>query len=193
MKGIVLDVGGKKIDRRGTFIPPLDQVNSWKYLNPDDKTKPDYCCSAENIPLEDESVDTVIMTEVLEYLTKPEIVISEIYRVLCENGHLIISTPFLNPIHGDYWSDRARYTPVMLKEKLEGTGFKLKSLEPMGSVGSVLYDILRVAFGYADERGKFGICGRILPRMRFFFSWLDRKMGTQRKYINSGYFLVLSK
>ena len=66
MKGRVLDVGGKKIDRRGTFIPPFDQVNSWEYLNSDEKTKPDYCCSAENIPLEDASVDTVIMTEVLE-------------------------------------------------------------------------------------------------------------------------------
>ena len=193
MKGRVLDVGGKKIDRRGTFIPPFDQVNSWEYLNSDEKTKPDYCCSAENIPVEDASVDTVIMTEVLEYLTKPENVISEIYRVLRENGYLIISTPFLNPIHGDYWLDRARYTPIMLKEKLEEAGFKLKSLEPMGSVGSVLYDILRVAFGYADERGKFSIWRRILPRTKFLFSWLDRKMVTQREYINSGYFLVLSK
>ena len=61
MKGRVLDVGGNKTGRRGTFLPPLETVKSWEYLNSDEATKTDYCCSAEKIPLENESVNTVII------------------------------------------------------------------------------------------------------------------------------------
>ena len=193
MKGRVLDVGGKKIGRRGDFVPPLDQVESWKHLNTDEKSQPDYFCTAEDIPLKDASIDTVIMTEVLEYLPYPQKVFAEIYRVLADNGHAMVSVPLLNPIHGDNWADRVRYTPVMLKEMVEESGFTVKVLETMGSVGSVIYDILRAACGYADEPGTFRIWGRFLPRTRFFFSWLDGKMESQGKYINTGYFLVLSK
>ena len=193
MKGRVLDVGGKRFGRRGDFVPPLDQVESWKYLNSDEKSQPDYFCTAEDIPLEDASTDTVIMTEVLEYLPYPQKVFAEIYRVLVDKGHAIISVPLLNPIHGDHWADRVRYTPVILQEMVEESGFKIKVLETMGSVGAVIYDILRVAFDYADEPGTFRIMGRLLPRTRFFFSWLDVKMETHGKFINTGYFMVMTK
>ena len=66
MRGRVLDIGGRKIGKRGIFSPPLDRVDLWEYLNTDPLTKPDYCCNAEKIPLPDFSVDTVIMTELLE-------------------------------------------------------------------------------------------------------------------------------
>jgi SAM-dependent methyltransferase len=193
LKGKVLDLGGKKIGKRGTFVPPLDQVTNWEYLNTDNETKPDYCCTAEDIPLEDASIDIVIMTEMLEYLPDPDKVFFEVYRILSEDGHVLLSTPFLNPLHGDYWADRARYTPVMLKEMTEKAGFTLKYLEPMGSVGSVVYDILRISFGYADERNALRYLGAILPKFLFFFSWMDRKMVSQKKFINTGYFLVLKK
>jgi SAM-dependent methyltransferase len=193
MKGRVLDVGGKKIGRRGDFVPPLDQVESWKYLNTDEKSQPDYFCTAEDIPLEDASTDTVIMTEVLEYLPYPHNVFEEIHRVLTKNGHVILSTPFLNPVHGDHWVDRARYTPVMLKEMIEEAGFKLKSLEPMGSTGAVIFDTLRVSFGYASASGNKLFLNTILRIFRPFFKLIDYLTVGQKKYINTGYFMVLKK
>jgi SAM-dependent methyltransferase len=193
MKGRVLDVGGKKIGRRGDFVPPLDQVESWKYLNTDEKSQPDYFCTAEDIPLEDASTDTVIMTEVLEYLPYPQKVFAEIYRILTDNGHVILSTPFLNPVHGDHWVDRARYTPVMLKEMIEEAGFKLKSLEPMGSTGAVIFDTLRVSFGYASASGNKLFLNTILRIFRPFFKLIDYLTVGQKKYINTGYFMVLKK
>lgn len=193
MKGRVLDIGGKKINRRGSFINPVDNIESWEYLNIDETTNPDYCCSAEIIPIEDSSIDTVLMMEVLEYLPNPKKVLGESYRILSDNGCLLISVPFLHPVHGDYLVDRVRYTPVMLSELINESGFSIKIMEPMGSVGSVLYDILRISFGYADENRKRIVLSRLIPRMRFFFLWLDNRMKSQQKYINTGYFLVLNK
>ena len=191
--GRVLDIGGKKIGKRGNFSPPLDNVEIWEYLNTDPLTDPDYCCSSENIPLPDVSVDTVIMTELLEYLPDPKLVLAEIYRVIKDKGKVLISVPFLNPIHGDYWVDRHRYTPVALKEMALKEGFSINKLEPMGSVGAVLYDILRVAFGYADVEVKYRKCLQFLERSKNLFFYIDRTFDKQKNYINTGYFMVISK
>lgn len=193
MKGRVLDVGGKKIGKRGLFTPPLENVESWKYLNSDITTKPDYCCSAEEIFLGNDTIDTVIMTEVLEYFPDPRKVFHEIHKILSAKGHALISVPFLNPLHGDHWVDRARYTPVMLKEIIEPVGLKIKSIESMGSVGAVLFDILRVSVGYAGTKGKGKILARLLSLFRPLFGLIDKNSLKQSKYINTGYFLVLIK
>ena len=192
-KGKVLDLGGKKINRRGKFIPPFDQVDSWKYLNNDKETEPDYCCDVEHIPLGDQCIDTVIMTEVLEYIPHPDKVFNEVYRVLQTNGHLLISTPLLNPVHGDYWADRMRYTAVSLKEMLELAGFEVQSLEPMGSLGAVLFDILRVAWGYANQKKSRSLFSYLLPLFRPFFILLDKLHPLQKEFINTGYFVIAKK
>jgi ubiquinone/menaquinone biosynthesis C-methylase UbiE len=192
MKGRVLDVGGTKDKRRGNFRPPTADVTSWEYLNHDESTSPNYCAGAESIPLPDNSVDTVIMTEVFEYLRDPENVLSEIHRITKKGGYLLISTPFLNPIHGDYGYDRGRYTAINLREMAERTQWSVYSIEPMGSVGAVVYDILRVAFGYASpHKGGREKLNKMLRKTTPFFWWLERKMSYQKRYITTGYFLVL--
>jgi len=193
MQGRVLDVGGKRKNRRGAFKPPAVGVKRWEYLNTDATTDPDYCCSAESIPLPDASIDTVVMAELLEYLPKPLEVLRELHRVTKLGAYVLISTPFLNPIHGDDWADRARYTPVMLRDMVEETGFNVCSIEPMGSVGAVIYDTLRVAFGYASAHGGNRFCTRLLKGTVPFFKWFDKKMKAQNRYINTGYFIVIKK
>ena len=193
MKGRVLDVGGKRVGKRGSFRPPMEAVQNWEYLNTDESTEPDYCCNAEAIPLSNETVDTIIMTELMEYLPEPKKVLSEIYRIAKNSCNIFISIPLLNPIHGDYWADCVRYTPVMLHEMAEETGFHIIKIEPMGSVGAVIYDILRVATSYGDESGGLRRFSSLLLKSRGLFRWIDKKTERQKKYINTGYFLIMSK
>ena len=193
MKGRVLDVGGNRVGKRGSFRPPMEAVQSWEYLNTDESKGPDYCCQAEEIPLPDKSIDTVIMTELMEYLPNPEEVLSEIYRVTKDGCHVLISVPFLNPVHGDHWADRSRFTPVALREMAQEAGFQVDTIEAMGSVGAVIYDVLRVACGYAASDNSYARWNRLLEQGRGFFSWLDKKTGQQKKYINTGYFIVMRK
>ena len=80
IKGDVLDVGGKKINRRGTFNPLTINYNSWKYLNTDPKTKPDFVANANDIPLSNNTINTIIFCETLEYIENPLEVFSEFQK-----------------------------------------------------------------------------------------------------------------
>ncbi len=196
MRGRVLDIGGRKVRHRGCFRPPVHQVDSWEYLNLDSSTQPDYCCDAAQIPIDDGIVDTIVMTEVLEYLERPESVLTEIYRLLSQNGVCIISVPFLHPVHGDWQSDRYRWTSVRLEELFRGAGFKEISIQPMGSVWAVLHDVLHVSWGYSHpnpNRMHIKILRKLLHWSTPLFEWLDTKTSVSDKYVNTGYFVVLKK
>ena len=187
MKGVVIDIGGKKINPRGTFIPPLDQVDKWIYVNNDPMTKPDILCDVKKIPVKDQSVDFFLLTEVMEYLDDPRSTISELKRVLKKDGLGIITTPFLNPLHGDYLNDNARYTETYLKKIIELNNLKVLKLEKMGSVGSVFFDILKV---HARE-GEMNILNMLLDRFYFIFKIVDKITEKSKKFINTGYFILV--
>ena len=193
MKGRVLDIGGVNPNNRGTFLPPKDCIESWEFLNVDPSANPDYCCSAERIPIENGTIDTVILTEVLEYLANPGEVLSEIYRVLRGASHVLVSVPFLHPRHGDCDVDRSRLTPIRIREISEGVGFRVVTIEAMGSVGSVIFDILRVALGYAGSPRRRTLSNWVLARLRPIFMLLDSMTKLQSTYITTGYFVVLKK
>jgi len=196
MRGRVLDIGGKKHNKRGDFRPPVNHVESWEYVNCDPATEPDYCCDAAKVPLEDSSIDTVVITEVLEYLEQPEVVLAEIYRLLKTDGVCILSVPFLHPVHGDAEIDRQRWTAVKLEQACQKAGFEEIRIEPMGSIWSVLHDIFHVWLGYArpnPNRFYLKVLRKMLHVATPFYLWLDKKIAVSKKHINTGYFVVLTR
>lgn len=96
--------------------------------------RPDILADAAQIPLMDESVDTVLMLDVLEHLRFPNEALQESARVLRSGGKLLISIPFLYPIH-DAPHDYQRLTVHGLRRDLERAGFRVSWVRP--SVGSV--------------------------------------------------------
>ena len=193
--GTVLDVGGKKINKKGNFRPPLDKVECWHYLNVDATTMPDFLCPATRINVNQE-YDYVLMTEVLEYISEYELAVSEAFRVIKIGGTLIISIPFLFPIHNDS-GDRYRFTELGLRELLNKVGFKSVNVLPMGSVFSVIYDLLLVVFGYGSKNEeKFinrAIRNRVLPLFFSFIHFLDKKYSYSTKWITTGYYITATK
>ena len=55
------------------------------------------CCSAENLPFNDNFFDAITAFEVIEHVGNPEKALEEMYRILKKKGDLFISTP--NPRH----------------------------------------------------------------------------------------------
>lgn len=97
-------------------------------------SRPDIFADASQLPLRDASVDTVILLEVLEHLRQPAQALSEIARVLRPGGTLLLTMPFLYPVH-DAPHDYQRLTRYGLVRDAEEAGFRVDSIS--GRLGSI--------------------------------------------------------
>ncbi len=196
MKGRVIDIGGKKKNKRGSFCPPIHKVISWEYVNTDPSTEPDHVASAMHLPFNDNIADTVVMTEILEYIENPGLALSEAFRILKPGGFAIVTTPFLNPVHGDWQFDRYRFTAIRLKELAKHAGFSSIQITEMGGLGAVMFDLLQTIFS-RNIRSKKTLPVKIAEIMFKkcvpIFRLLDAKTIEQRQFITTGYFLVLKR
>jgi SAM-dependent methyltransferase len=86
--------------------------------------KADYFYQGDKFPFQDEYFDSVISNEVLEHIFNPDVFLSEINRVLKNQGNLLITVPFVWDEHEQPY-DYARYSSFGLKYLLEKHGFKI--------------------------------------------------------------------
>jgi ubiquinone/menaquinone biosynthesis C-methylase UbiE len=77
---------------------------------------------AEELPFEDNSLDVVINSFLLDRLDNPQKGLEEMYRVLKPKGTLILVTP-LNFKQADHW--KALYPPEKLSDVLNKMGFNI--------------------------------------------------------------------
>jgi len=90
---------------------------------------------AGNLPFKDSSLSSVLCTELLEHVLEPERVVSELHRILLPGGILILTAPFLYPIHRDP-VDFHRFTEDGLRAMLQD--FQVLSIIPQGKMFTVL-------------------------------------------------------
>lgn len=111
--GRCLDVGSKD-SRYKKFM----RYTSFETLDLEPSFHPDYVGNIEFWqPSDGKLYDTIIMTQVLEHVKNPEIVLKNIASLLKTGGVLIMTTPFIFQEHGDedYW----RWTSKGLRLLLE--------------------------------------------------------------------------
>lgn len=190
--GKVIDVGGKKNNKRGRFRPPFDKVEAWEYLNIDPSTEPDYCCSAEKIPVPDCRYNWVILCEVLEHLSDPYTVIDECIRILKPGGKIVITTPFLIGIHADPY-DFQRWTPAKYKRELEEKrGMRIELCKEMGSIWAVYWDCIYLAGSPGGPETYKKYSRVFLYLIKDIFMHLEKKYPGNEK-ITTGYALIATK
>lgn len=86
--------------------------------------------SAIEVPLLDESVDTVLMTAVLEHLEQPLESVIEVSRILKPGGHLILTAPLFWHLH-EQPRDFFRYTSYGLEHLFVTAGLEIVELNPL--------------------------------------------------------------
>jgi SAM-dependent methyltransferase len=123
-KGKVIDIGGGRKD--GRFMPP--ECKEWIIVDIDISSHPDVLASVEKLPFPDNTFDCIKATELFEHVENLEKGFSECVRVLKKRGHLVISTPFLFPIHGDPF-DYQRITNQKWKSLAELNHLNIKIME----------------------------------------------------------------
>ncbi len=119
LNGKVLDYGG---GREATYLNILN-VSNYSSINISHKLKPTYKIRVgDKIPVKSLSFDNLISFNTLEHIFDPKLVINEMHRVLKKKGKILITTPFLFPIHGAP-DDFFRPTPSWYSEILKKRGF----------------------------------------------------------------------
>jgi len=108
----------------------------------------------EGLPfLDSESYDTVLCTDVLEHIRKPELLFGEMGRILKEGGHLILGVPFLYWIH-DLEYDYYRYTDHILRRFCQENNLEILELEAYGGLPEVVYDLVHKGYEHSNLKGR---------------------------------------
>ena len=89
------------------------------------------------LPFADRSFDVVLSSEVLEHVENPDGAFGEMLRVLKEGGYLIVTTPFLYPLHEEP-DDYHRLTPHMLLSLARAYGAETVEAVRAGNGAEVL-------------------------------------------------------
>lgn len=85
-------------------------VEKWIFVDVEEKHNPDIVLDVADMgKIKDESIDVINAIELFEHVEKIQQGLKECYRVLKKDGVMILSTPFLFPIHADPY-DFQRWT-----------------------------------------------------------------------------------
>jgi SAM-dependent methyltransferase len=107
----------------------------------------------EPLPLESARYDTVILSDVLEHIRKPEALLAEVARVLAPGGRLLLNVPFFYWLH-EQPHDYFRYTEHALRVFVKQSGLELVLLDGLGGAPEVLADVVSKHLSQAPGFGK---------------------------------------
>lgn len=191
-KGVVLDIGGRD---RGAFKKPKQKVEKWIFADIEAKHNPDIILDVANMTqIADSSIDTVSAIELFEHVEKISEGIKECHRILKPKGLLLISVPFLYPVHADPY-DFQRWTNYKWQTELHNKGFEITNFEITGRFFTVYADMHK-AFIRSLPFGLKHFAYLSLPFLDLL-TRLDntKKIQQHKKFGNyhGGYFIVAKK
>lgn len=205
--GIVLDVGaGQKryarIFDKNKYIAlehPLAGVEN-KNLS-----EFDLLGAADDIPMDNSSVDVILSTSALEHYDNPTGFASEAYRVLKTDGRAFIQVPFIYEEH-EIPYDFQRYTRYGLEKLLRDAGFSEFEIQPLSNSSSSM--VALNSWAWCDEiapylKSQITVRGRYSPKYIFhylmyrivnrYFGWLGETIPVTEKTTAPIGWLVIAK
>lgn len=130
--GDVLDVGGGNRPSYLTFLQNVEQaniINVDQQYGTDWRKKIDF--EKDRLPFDENSVNQILVLNVLEHIYNHRHLVAEMHRVLKKNKTLIGFVPFLINYHADP-HDYFRYTHEALRRIFVDAGFSTVSITPVG-------------------------------------------------------------
>ncbi len=140
------------------------------------------------LPLQNKSFACVLSSQVLEHVEDPILYLEEAYRVLKDDGRLILSTHGCwkyHPDPNDYW----RWTSAGIKKIVEEAGFRIEKIYSILSFPSISLQLWQDA--------TMNKIPKIFRSIYIFFiqilmKIIDRKFGNKFSD-NAGVFIVVAK
>lgn len=184
-KGVLLDIGCGRKPYKELFAPFVDEHIGLEY-SPESVYRgcdANIFGDAMKLPFGDETIDTILCTEVLEHLPNPEVAISEFSRVLRPNGIIITTAPFFYPIH-DTW-DFFRYSPDGLATLMKQKGLEIELVKPLSGTGvtlALLFNLYWFEIGFMWTKWLYPI-GVILRPVLLLFCFIINVTGGIFEYV----------
>jgi SAM-dependent methyltransferase len=139
---LVLDVGAGDAPYRELFSHAVYTTVDWEHSQHEGALESDIVASAEALPIEDESCDAVLLTQVLEHVSDPLRVLGETRRVLRPGGRLYLTAPLVWELH-EQPHDYYRYTADGLRYLAESAGFERVRVRGRNDCFTTLAQLLR--------------------------------------------------
>lgn len=129
-RGLVLDIGAGEGNIRRVLPEDCTYLALDYYQTAVEwyGTRPHVFGDAQDLPIADAQVDTILLLDVLEHLPSPERALAECFRVLKPGGRLLLQVPFLYPVH-DAPRDFTRWTAFGIEHIAEREGFRVEEVE----------------------------------------------------------------
>jgi SAM-dependent methyltransferase len=183
--GRILDYGCADVPYRHFFPPDADYVGADLAGNPfaalelnDDGT----------VPVEDDSFDVVLSTQVLEHVTDPGTYLSECFRVLRPGGQLLLSTHGIfvyHPDPDDYW----RWTCAGLRRAVSEAGFDVERFEGIIGLAATGLQLVQDAVYWHLPRPLQPL---FAAGMQALVSLADRLQGAASRRLNAQVFALVA-
>ena len=123
LAGVVLDIGCADSKPR-RHLPADAEYYGLDYFDTATAwygTRPDVFGDAQQLPFAPDSVDHVLLLDVLEHIPEPDRCLAEIRRILKRDGTLTVQVPFMYPVH-DAPLDFHRWTRFGLRAAAQRAG-----------------------------------------------------------------------
>jgi SAM-dependent methyltransferase len=142
----------------------------------------DVLSPANNIPIESESFNTVLSTQVIEHVEDHQGLANEAYRLLKQDGYFIVSGPMYWNLHEEPY-DFFRFTKHGFKYILEKAGFEVCEIVSNGGAWATLGQVINHTFEFRNPNAHTIPRGMkyLFRKLRLFvlvnrvFSYLDTK------------------
>jgi SAM-dependent methyltransferase len=142
-RGRLLDLGCGKVPLYQMYAPHVDEIicTDWPATLHGDAFVDFANDLNAGIPLRDATIDTIVLSDVLEHIYHPDALLREIHRVLRPGATALVNTPFLYLIH-EAPNDFYRYTPYALERMARGVGLEVIKLDMIGGGMLVVADVM---------------------------------------------------
>ena len=103
------------------------------------------CDFTAGMPFKNESIDIILISNVLEHISEPAKFLEECSRTLKKGGALLGSVPFIIGIHQRPY-DFFRYTDINLKKIFGIVGFSRLEIKPVLAMHTLFFNISAIFF-----------------------------------------------
>jgi SAM-dependent methyltransferase len=177
-RGTLLDVGCGPRRYEPIFEGLVSQYFGLDWPAEPDRARPHVIADALRLPIRSHAVDTVLATELMEHLPSSDEFLDEAARVLRVNGALILTVPFMEPLHEEP-RDFLRFTPNGLRALLQRHGFALRHLWQRGGWWSVVLGsfVNQSLYDWATDvdaagRRRYGLASIVVLPLCAILQWL---------------------